>query len=77
MCISTNPVNVVNLSPEDVVILLSAEHDLAAHALVAEITAVKLLYTSGSASFRPLMIRYFISFRTGWFRNSYEGYGSY
>jgi len=73
--LSFSPVN-VSLSPEDV-ILLRTENNLAAHALVAEITAVMLLYTSGNASFRPLMIGYFISFRTGWFKNSYEGYRSY
>jgi hypothetical protein len=65
------------VSPEDVVILLRVENDLAANALVAENVVVKLLYTSGSASFRPLVMRYFISFRTGWFKDSYEGYRSY
>ena len=69
--------HVVNVSPEDTSSFFSELKILAADALVAEIAVVKLLYTSGSASFRPLVMRYFISFRSGWFKNSYEGYRSY
>lgn len=74
VCISTNPVNVVNVSPED----MSSFFSELKMTLLQMHQLQKLLqsgyFTSRSASFKPLVMRYF---RTGWFKNSYEGYRSY
>jgi hypothetical protein len=50
-----------------------AENNLSTDALVVGIVTIKLT-SSARASFRPLVMRYSISLKTGWFQNSLEEY---